>query len=78
MAVNPVVADLLRIRMLHSRQFYLNHSIFYHPGQENCITYDTSHIFHLYDTSLRVHVSTTYPQPHSPWKISLPMLDLIS
>ena len=30
--INLVVADLLRIRALHSRQFYLNPSVFYHPG----------------------------------------------
>ena len=30
--INPVVTDLLRIRALHSRQFFLNTSIFYHTG----------------------------------------------
>ena len=30
--INPVVADLLCICALHSRQFYLDLYIFYHPG----------------------------------------------
>ena len=30
--INPVVADLLCIRTLHSCQFFLNPSVFYHPG----------------------------------------------
>ena len=40
--INPVVADLLRIRTLLSRQFSLNLPIFYHPGQGNCMAEDTS------------------------------------
>ena len=42
LAINPVVADLLRICVLHSRQFFLNPSVFYHPGQENCMANDAS------------------------------------
>ena len=30
--INPVIADLLYIRMLHLRQFFLKPSVFYHPG----------------------------------------------
>ena len=30
--INLVVADLLRVRMLHSRYFFLNPLVFYHPG----------------------------------------------
>ena len=33
LTINPVVVDLLHIRALCSRIFFLNPSIFYHPGQ---------------------------------------------
>ena len=33
--IKPVVADLLRIHMLHPLNFFLNPSFFYHPGQGN-------------------------------------------
>ena len=38
--INLVVSDLLRICVLHSRQFYLNILFFYHPVQENLMDYD--------------------------------------
>ena len=40
--INPVVADLLCIQALHSKKFFLNPSVFYHPGQENCMADDAS------------------------------------
>ena len=44
--INPVVADLLCIRALHSREFFLNPSVFYHPGQENFMSEDASRLFY--------------------------------
>ena len=35
-------------------------------------------IFHISDTSLLVHMSNTYPQPHSLWQISFLPPDLLS
>ena len=64
--VNPVLAGLLRIHALHSRKFFFNPSIFYHPGQENCMADDASSLVHFYDTSFLAHMSVAYSQPHSP------------
>ena len=33
--VNPVIADLLRLRSLVNRQFKITLSVFYHPGPQN-------------------------------------------
>ena len=62
--INPVVADLLRIRALHSRKFFLNPSVFYHPGQENCMADDASCLFYLSDTDFLTHMSVVHPQLH--------------
>ena len=67
--MNPVVADLLRIHVIHSRQVFLNPSVFYHPGQENCMVDDTSCLFDLSDTPFLAHVSVTYPQPQISWQL---------
>ena len=76
--INPVVADLIRIHALHSRQFFINPSIFYHLGIKNCMADDASCLFDISETSLLTHMSDAYTQPHSLWKISLPPLDLLS
>ena len=76
--INPVVADLLRLRALHSRQFFINPSVFYHPGIENRMADDASCLFELSDTSLLAHMSSAYPQYQSSWMISLPPPDLLS
>ena len=65
--INPVVADLLCIRALHSGKFFLNPSVFYHPGQENCMADDTSHSFYLSDTGFLTHMSVVHPQFHGLW-----------
>ena len=62
--INPVVADLLRIRALHSRKFFLNSSDFYHPGQENCMADNASRLFYLSDTNFLTHMSVVHPQLH--------------
>ena len=76
--INPVVAELLRPRALHSRQFFLNPSVFYHPGIKNRMADDAFHLFELSDTSLLVHMSAAYPQSQSSWQISLLPPDLLS
>ena len=40
--INPVVADLLRIRSLVNRQFCITPSVFYHPGHLNTMADDAS------------------------------------
>ena len=62
--INPVVADLLRIRALHSRKLFLNPSVFYHMGQENCMADDASCLFYLSDTEFLTHISVVHPQLH--------------
>ena len=59
--INPVVADLLRLCALHSRQFFINPSVFNHPGIENRMADDASRLFELSDTSLLAHMSSAYP-----------------
>ena len=63
--VNPVVADLLRIHALHSRKLFLNISVFYHLGQENCMADDASRLFYLSDTKFFTHMYVVHPQSHS-------------
>ena len=63
--IQPVVAESIRIRVLHSRQFELNPSIFYHPGQEFFMADDTSCLFYISDTSPLVYISAAYPQLYS-------------
>ena len=70
--INPVVADLLRINVLHSRKFFLNPSIFYHLGQENCMADHALSLFYLSDTNFLTHMSVIHPQLHGLWQISLP------
>ena len=65
--VNLVVADLLRICALHSKKLFLNPSVFNHPGQENCMAGDASHLFYLADTKFITHMSAVHPQSHGSW-----------
>ena len=62
--INPVVADLLRIRALHSINFFPTPSVFDHPGQENCIADDASRLFYLSDTQFLTHMSVLHPQSY--------------
>ena len=76
--INPVVADLLCLHALHLRQFFLNPSVFYHLGIENCMANDTSCMFELSNTSLLAHMSAAFPQLQSSWQLSLLPPDLLS
>ena len=76
--IKPVVVELLRICVLHSRKFFLNPPGFYHLGQENCIANDASRLFYLSDTAFLSHMSIVHPQLHSSWQISLLLPELLS
>ena len=67
--MNPVVVDLLHIRALHSRHFFLNPLVFYHPGVENRMADDKSRLFDLFDTPFLSHIFVTYTQLHISWKL---------
>ena len=75
--INPVVVDLLRIRTLHLRQFFIN-PFFSSPGHQNYMADDASRLFDISDISLLVHMSATYLRPQISWQISLPLSYLIS
>ena len=76
--INPVVADLFCLCALHSRKFFFNPPVFYHPGIKNRMADDTSHLFEISDTSLLAHMSSVYPQSKISWMISLPPPDMLS
>ena len=59
--INLVVAEILRIRTLHSRKFFFNHSVFYHPGEEKCMANYASRLFYLSDTDFLAHMSVFHP-----------------
>ena len=66
---NPMVADLLRIRALHSLQFCFNPSIFYHSVQEDHMVDDASRLFEISDTPFLAHMPVTYLQPQILWQL---------
>ena len=76
--INPVVTEILRISALHLRKFFINPSVFYHPGIKNIMADNASCLFEISDTSPLSHISATYPQLKSLWQISLPPPDLLS
>ena len=57
--INRVVVDLLHIRVLHSRQLFLEPSVFYHTGQDNIKDEDASFLFNLPDNPFLSHVYST-------------------
>ena len=65
--IYTVVVDLLSIHAIHSRQLSLNPSVFFHPGQENCIADDASCLFDISGTSFLSHMSVVYSHPLSLW-----------
>ena len=67
--INPVVTEIFSIHALHSRQFFLNPSVFYHPGLENCIADDASCLFDLSDTTFLAYMYVTYQKPRILWKL---------
>ena len=69
--INPVVADLLHFCALHSRKFLLVPSVFYHLGQEKCMSDDASRIFYLSDTKFLTHMHAIHPHSHRLCQILL-------
>ena len=67
--INPVAKDLLRIHTLHSRICLLEPFVFYHPSQNNPMADDAFCLFILPDTPFLSHMSSTYPQPQTSWRI---------
>ena len=76
--INHVVTDILRIHALYSREFFLNTSVFYHPGQEKCLADNASRLFYLSDTDFLAHISAVHPQSHGLWQISITPSELLS
>ena len=64
--INPVVADLLRIRALVNRQFCITPSVFYHPGHLNTMADGASRKFELDLTDFLSTFSSTYSPLQSP------------
>ena len=71
LSINPVVADLLHICALHSI-FFLNPSVFYHPGQKTCMADDGYRLFNLTDTSFLTHMYVVCPHSQGSWKTPPP------
>ena len=76
--INLVVADLLRIRALYSRKFFLDPSVFYHLVQENYMANDASRLFYLSYIEFLAHVSVVHPQLYGLCQISLPLPEMLS
>ena len=78
--VNPVVADLLRIRSLVNRQFCLTPSVFYHPGQLNTMADDASRKFNLGLTEFLSTFSSSYSplQSLGTWRPCHPPPEIVS
>ena len=64
--VNPVVANLLRLRSLVNLQFNITPSVFYRPGPQTTMANDVSRKFHLAPDIFLYLFSTTYPLQQSP------------
>ena len=76
--INPVVADLLHIRVLHGRFVFLNPSVYYHTGQESCMEDDAPSLLYLSDNKFYTHMYVVHPQLRGLWQISLPSQELLS
>ena len=78
--INPVVADLLRIRFLVNRQFCITPFVFYRPGHLNTMVDDASRKFELDLTNFLSTFSSTYSPLHSPgsWHTCHPPSEIVS
>ena len=77
--INPVVADLLRIRSIPNRQITISPSACYHPGLRNTMADDASRRFDLNCDSFLSFFTCKY-QPQSPgsWTLCHPPKEVIS
>ena len=64
--VNPVVADLIRLRSLVNYQFKITPSVLYHPGPQNTMADDASRKLQLASDIFLSLFSTTYSSQQSP------------
>ena len=78
--INPVVAELLRIRSLVNRQFCITPSMFYRPSHLNTMADDESRKFDLDLTNFLSTFSSTYSPLQSPgsWRACHPPSKIIS
>ena len=78
--INPVVANLLRIRSITNTNASITPAVFYHPGTLNTMADDASRLFHLSNTSFLSTFSRKYTPQQSPssWTLCLPPKDVIS
>ena len=78
--VNPVVADLLRLRSLVHCHLNISSSVFYHPGTQNTMADDASHKFHLTQEIFLSLFSKTYSPQQSPgmWHACHPPSEIVS
>ena len=78
--INPVVANLLRIRSIVNSNSSITPAVFYHPGVLNTMADDASRLFHLTNPSFLSSFSRKYNPEQSPssWTICQPPQEVIS
>ena len=72
--INPVVANLIRIRSIVNTNSAITPAIFYHPGHLNTMADDASRLFHFPNPTFLSFFSNKYhpEQSPSPWAICHP------
>ena len=78
--INPVVANLLRIRSIANSNSSISPAVFYHPGHLNTMADDASRLFQLTNPSFLSFFSRKYNPEQSPssWTTCLPPNDVTS
>ena len=77
--INPVVAELLRIRSEQNRLSKITPSVFYHPGSENTMADDASRRFDLTNEAFLPFFTSRYsPQSAGSWTVCHPPTEIVS
>ena len=78
--INPVVADLLRVRSIINRNACITPSVCYHPGIENTMADDASRRFALCPNSFMSFFNRKYTPTQSPcsWTLCHPPIEVLS
>ena len=78
--INPVVADLLRIRSIINRNATITPSVCYHPGVDNTMADDASRKFTLCSNSFMSFFNRKYHPQQSPcsWTLCHPPIEVLS
>ena len=78
--INPVVANLLRIRSIQNTNSSITPAVFYHPGLLNTMADDASRLFHLPNPTFLPLFSNKYHPEQSPssWTICHPPNAVVS